>query len=113
MSSEGSPRAAPVAIVGMACRLSGDVSTLDEFWTMLSRSRDGWCPVPEDRFSTGAYYHPNPQKKGCFNQKGGYFMNRDFSKFDAPFFQITKQEATAMGVFDTTNTSSAPAVTTS
>lgn len=24
-------------------------------------------------------------------------MNRDFSEFDAPFFNITKQEAMAMG----------------
>ena len=34
-------------------------------------SRDGWRTIPEDRFSSDAYYHPNPQKKGCFNQKGG------------------------------------------
>lgn len=91
------PRSGDIAIVGMSCRLSGDVSTLDDFWTLLSRSRDGWCTIPEDRFSSDAYYHPSPQKKGCFNQKGGYFMNRDFSKFDAPFFQITEQEALAMG----------------
>lgn len=91
------PKLAPIAIVGMACRLSGDVSTLDDFWTLLSRSRDGWTEIPEDRFSSEAYYHPSPQKTGAFNNKGGYFMKRDFSKFDAPFFNITKQEATAMG----------------
>ena len=68
------------------------------FWTLISRARDGWCPVPADRFSSNAFYHPNPQKAGCFNFKGGYFMNYDFSKFDAPFFQISKQEALAMGM---------------
>lgn len=92
------PSPAPIAIVGMSCRLSGDVSTLDELWTTTTRSRDGWGPVPTDRFSSEAYHHPNPQKKGCFNQKGGYFMQRDLSKFDAPFFQITEQEALAMGM---------------
>ncbi|KAH8903179.1 polyketide synthase [Coniochaeta sp. PMI_546] len=86
----------PIAIVGMSCRLSGDVSTPEDLWTMLSRSRDGWTPVPTDRFSVDAYHHPNPQKKGCFNQKGGYFMSQDLSRFDAPFFQITQQEAMAM-----------------
>lgn len=93
------PKLAPIAIVGMSCRLSGDVSTLDDFWTLLSRSRDGWSEVPEERFSKAAYYHPSPQKTGAFNNKGGYFMKRDFSKFDAPFFNITKQEALAMGKF--------------
>ncbi|RYP44955.1 hypothetical protein DL768_008640 [Monosporascus sp. mg162] len=86
----------PIAVVGMSCRLSGHVSTLDDFWTLVSRSRDGWCPIPEDRMSSDAYYHPNPQKGGCFNQKGGYFMKHDLSRFDAPFFHITKQEAIAM-----------------
>ncbi|KAK7976515.1 glycoside hydrolase [Apiospora arundinis] len=91
-----SPRLAPVAVVGMACRLSGDVSSPDDLWTMLSRSRDGWCEVPADRFSSKAFYHRNPQRTGTFNIKGGYFMKQDVSKFDAPFFNITKQEATAM-----------------
>ncbi|KAM0519096.1 hypothetical protein ACHAPE_004092 [Trichoderma viride] len=86
----------PIAIVGMSCRLSGGVSTLDDFWTMLSRSRDGWSPIPEERYSAKAYYHPDPHKKGCFNQKGGYFMTGDMSTFDAPFFNITRQEAEAM-----------------
>ena len=91
------PRTAPIAIVGMSCRLSGDVRTPDDFWTLLCRSRDGFSPVPANRLSAHAYYHPNPQKGGTFNQEGGYFMHEDFSKFDAPFFNVTKQEATAMG----------------
>ncbi|KAH8655791.1 hypothetical protein BX600DRAFT_384985 [Xylariales sp. PMI_506] len=86
----------PIAVVGMSCRLSGDVSNLDDFWTLLSRSRDGWCEIPEERFSSKAYYHPNPQKTGVFNPKGGYFMKREYAHFDAPFFNITKQEAIAM-----------------
>ena len=93
------PKVMPIAIVGMSCRLSGDVSNLDDFWTMITRSRDGWCPMPEDRFTSDAFYHPNPQKKGCFNQTGGYFLQQDLSKFDAPFFQITEEEAKAMGEF--------------
>ncbi|KKO98752.1 fatty acid synthase S-acetyltransferase [Trichoderma harzianum] len=89
-------RPMPIAIVGMSCRLSGGISTLDDFWTMLSRSRDGWRPIPEERFTPKAYYHPDPHKKGSFNNKGGYFMSGDLSSFDAPFFHITKQEAEAM-----------------
>lgn len=94
---EEARQVAPIAIVGMACRLPGNVSTLDDFWTMVSRSRDAWSPVPKERFSSDAFYHPNPQKGGCFNQRGGYFLQHDYSKFDAPFFQMTRQEAIAMG----------------
>ncbi|KAK7418132.1 hypothetical protein QQX98_004107 [Neonectria punicea] len=96
MTEQSVRKPAPVAIVGMSCRLSGDVSSLEDFWTLLSRSRSGWREMPEDRFATDAFYHPNPQKKGCFNARGGYFMNHDLARFDAPFFNITKQEAIAM-----------------
>ena len=87
----------PVAIVGMSCRLSGDVSTLDEFWEMLARARCGWSELPKGRFSKDAYYHPNPAKMGAFNTIGGYFLGQDPALFDAPFFNITQAEAEAMG----------------
>lgn len=87
----------PVAIVGMSCRLPGDVSTLEEFWRLMSRARSGWSEIPADRFSKDAYWHPNPEKKGCFNNVGGYFLNQDLACFDAPFFNITAQEAQSLG----------------
>lgn len=89
----------PIAIVGMACRLSGDVSSLDEFWNLICRKRTGWSEIPEDRFSKGAYWHPNIAKKGTFNPRGGYFLKQDPALFDAPFFNITRAEAEAMGMF--------------
>lgn len=89
----------PVAVVGMSCRLSGNVSTLDEFWEMMSRARCGWSEIPEERFSKNAYHHPNPAKMGAFNTIGGYFLKQDPSMFDAPFFNITQAEAEAMGKF--------------
>jgi acyl transferase domain-containing protein len=88
---------APVAIVGMSCRLPGNVSSLGDFWQMMSRAQSGWSEIPKERFSTDAYYHPNPEKKGCFNAKGGYFLSQDPALFDAPFFSLTRQEAEAMG----------------
>lgn len=89
---------AHMAIVGMACRLSGDVSSLEDFWQMVCRGRNGWSEIPEDRFSTRAYWHPNPAKKGAFNPRGGYFLKQDPALFDAPFFNITRAEAEAMGM---------------
>ncbi|KAK4642160.1 Type I Iterative PKS [Podospora bellae-mahoneyi] len=86
----------PIAIVGMSCRLPGDVSTPGEFYRMLCRKRSGWSKVPKDRFTAEAYHHPNPDKKGCFNSQGGYFIKDDISMFDAGFFDITKKEAESM-----------------
>lgn len=88
----------PIAIVGMSCRLPGNVSTLDSFWTLMSRARSGWCEIPKDRISKEGYWHPNPEKKGCFNSSGGYFLQGDVGEFDATFFNITQAEAQAMGM---------------
>lgn len=98
-SINGNPKTPPmpVAIIGMSCRLSGDVSTLEDFWQIMTRSRNGWSEIPQDRFNIDAFYHPNPAKKGTFNAKGGYFLKQDPTLFDAPFFNITQAEAEAMG----------------
>ncbi|KAI0130517.1 polyketide synthase [Xylariales sp. AK1849] len=95
-AADGHPQLKPIAIVGMSCRLSGDVSTLDGFWEVLSRARCAWSEIPEERFSKNAYHHPNPAKQGTFNTIGGYFLNQDPALFDAPFFNITRAEAEAM-----------------
>lgn len=87
----------PVAITGMAVRLSGGISSTEDFWQMIARGRNGWSKIPEDRFSKEAHWHPNPAKKGTFNAQGGYFLQHDPSMFDAPFFNITRAEAEAMG----------------
>jgi hypothetical protein len=86
----------PIAIVGMSCRLPGNVSTPDEFWELCSRSRDGWSEIPKERFNNASFHHPNPGKSGCFNAKGANFLKEDLGLFDAPFFSLTAQEATSM-----------------
>ncbi|KAG9525398.1 putative polyketide synthase, partial [Aureobasidium melanogenum] len=86
----------PVAIVGYACRLPGDVSSPDDLWELCSRGRTGWGPTPSTRYAKDAYYHPAPGKHGCINTEGGYFLKEDPALFDAPFFNMTIQEATAL-----------------
>ncbi|KAL5321033.1 hypothetical protein ACEPPN_011843 [Leptodophora sp. 'Broadleaf-Isolate-01'] len=90
------PKQMPIAIVGMSCRLPGNVSSPDEFWELCSRSRSGWTPVPKERFDSASFHHPNPGKRGCFNAAGGNFLKEDVGLFDAPFFSLTAQEATSM-----------------
>ena len=74
---------APVAIVGMACRLPlGD--TPDAVWTALAEGRDAIDTVPPERWAagTGALAH------------GGFLT--DIDRFDAAFFGISPREAAAM-----------------
>ncbi|CZR56253.1 related to polyketide synthase [Phialocephala subalpina] len=88
--------AVPIAIVGMGCRLPGDVKGAEEFWEFLARARSGWSPIPESRFKHSAFHHPNPDKEGCYNPQGGHFIDEDVGLFDAPFFNITEKEAISM-----------------
>lgn len=37
---------APIAIVGMGCRLPGDVATSEQFWELCSRARSGCKLLP-------------------------------------------------------------------
>lgn len=89
-------RQMPIAIVGMSCRLPGNVTTPDEFWELCSRARTGWSEIPKERFEKASFHHPNPGKSGCFNAVGGNFLKEDLGLFDAPFFNLTAQEATSM-----------------
>ncbi|OQE32683.1 hypothetical protein PENFLA_c001G04022 [Penicillium flavigenum] len=91
---QGAPQ--PIAIVGYACRLPGQVTSPSDLWELCTRARSGWSPIPKDRFSVEAFHHPNPSKVGFFNPKGGYFLDEGIARFDAPFFNLTVQEATSM-----------------
>ena len=86
----------PIAIVGMSCRLPGNVSTPDEFWELLARSRTGFSSIPPSRFSEERFFHPNPGKSGTTNARGGNFLEHDLTAFDAPFFGFTQQEAVSL-----------------
>ncbi|PSN61205.1 hypothetical protein BS50DRAFT_562674 [Corynespora cassiicola Philippines] len=86
----------PIAIVGMSCRFPGNVSTPDEFWELLARSRTGFSDIPSSRFSSNRFFHPNPGKSGTTNARGGNFLTHDLTVFDAPFFGFTQQEAVSL-----------------
>ncbi|KAI0386667.1 ketoacyl-synt-domain-containing protein [Hypomontagnella monticulosa] len=93
MESEGPM---PIAIVGMSCRLPGDVSSPGDFWKLLTKGRSAWSKIPRDRFNQEAYNHPNPEKKGTINSQGGYFLSQNLEMFDPGFFDMTRKEAETM-----------------
>lgn len=96
MDTESENNVMPIAIVGMACRLPGGVRSAEDLWEMCSRARSGWSEMPPDRFSHASFHHPNPGKLGTYNAEGGHFLEDDIALFDAPFFNITVQEAIAL-----------------
>lgn len=86
----------PIAIVGTGGRFPGDASNPDRLWELLLSGKSTLSETPQDRFSADAFYHPQPDRPGTSNSRGGHFMNQRIDEFDAPFFSITPSEAKAM-----------------
>ncbi|MFE2753904.1 type I polyketide synthase [Actinosynnema sp. NPDC059335] len=91
-----SGRDEPVAIVAMACRLPGGVSSPEDLWRLVSGGHDAITPFPEDRgWDVEGIYDPEPGLPGKSYSKHSGFID-DATRFDAEFFGISPREATAM-----------------
>ncbi|KAF4341752.1 polyketide synthase [Fusarium beomiforme] len=87
---------APIAIIGVGCRLPGGANNLDKLWELLSESRDGQTEIPKDRWNADAWFDAYPDAKQAMVTKHGYFLQEDISQFDAKFFGISSAEAHSM-----------------
>ncbi|GIK05386.1 type I iterative polyketide synthase [Aspergillus viridinutans] len=86
----------PIAIIGMGFRGPGDASNVEKLWKMIVEGREAWKQIPESRWNSHAFYHPDHARHGTVNVQGGHFLTEDVSLFDAPFFNMTSDEAAAM-----------------
>ena len=88
-------RHAPVAIIGIGCRIPGGADTPERFWELLSRGVDAISEVPPNRWDIDAYYDPDPDAPGKMSTRwGGFISNVD--RFDPHFFGISPREAQRM-----------------
>ncbi|KAI1078778.1 putative polyketide synthase [Whalleya microplaca] len=86
----------PICIVGMACRLPGDIRSPSDLWDFLIHKKSAQGVVPLDRFDGSVFYddHDNQGGSDALGSEGGYFLKEDVRRFDNSFFGINNLEAT-------------------
>src|SRR5581483_1134914 len=93
--TKGATPVTPIAVIGMACRLPGGIESPEQLWEALLRGDDLVTEIPPDRWDADEYYDPEPGVPGRSVSKWGAFID-DVAGFDADFFGISEQEATAI-----------------
>ena len=77
-----------LAIVGISCRLPGEINNMHELWDFLKDGKSAIGLLPKDRWSWPRDIDPKTQFPGI--DKGG-FIN-DIASFDASFFRLSPKE---------------------
>ncbi len=85
----------PIAVVGVGCRLPGQVTDPESFWRLLEEGGDAIVDVPADRWDASAFFSEDVAAPGKIACRAGGFIE-DVDKFDPEFFGISPREAESM-----------------
>ncbi|KAF2119266.1 hypothetical protein BDV96DRAFT_596010 [Lophiotrema nucula] len=86
----------PIAVVGMACRLPGNSNSIETLWNFLESGGVARNEPPESRFDFKKHYDGSKKPKTMRSPGGMFLEGIDPKNFDAQFFSIGRDEATAM-----------------
>ncbi|WP_405084931.1 type I polyketide synthase [Microbispora sp. NBC_01389] len=86
----------PIAIIGMACRYPGGVTSPEDLWRLVSDGVDAISDWPADRgWDVEGLFDPSGERPNTSYVKSGGFLH-EAAEFDAGFFGISPNEALVM-----------------
>ncbi|MFJ8959224.1 type I polyketide synthase [Lentzea sp. NPDC102401] len=86
----------PIAIIGMACRFPGGISSPEDLWELVSSGRDAITGFPADRgWDIDALLGGGVDERGHSVSVQGGFLH-GIADFDPAFFGISPREAVTM-----------------
>ncbi|MBF0310664.1 MAG: type I polyketide synthase, partial [Magnetococcales bacterium] len=88
--------AAPVAILGVGCRLPGGVEDAESFWQLLLDGREALQEVPASRWQARRFRDADPASPGKTRVARGGFLQQDPGSFDPLPFGISPREAESL-----------------